>query len=46
MNNRLVDIDIIKDRVSKYGNNFPTMKKLWNSYLKKRFGESSIQLDE
>ncbi len=35
---KIVDKDIIKDRLKIYGNNFPIIKDLWRTYLIQRFG--------
>lgn len=39
----MVDKDIIIDRKTTYGNNFPIITKLWNSYLDKRFVADGIE---
>lgn len=42
----IVDKDIILDRKNTYGNNFPIINSLWNTYLEKRFPSLDIALTE
>lgn len=37
MDNSVVDKDVILERTKQYGNNFPTMSKLWKTYFKMKY---------
>lgn len=46
-NKQVVDHEVILERTKAYGNNFPTMAKLWKTFFKMKYGiEVPIQNED